>query len=261
MPSDNLLSMYLKELKECPPLTAEEEKKLALASVQGDINARKQLIEHNVRFACKIALKYKGKGLELHEIICSANEGLCMAAERFNPELFDVRFQTYAEYWIRQTIIKAFANVPEIKIPAKNVPYLKTLQKLKDTESLTNEQLAKELGCSPVIAKALRAVNSFSFVPESATTEVEKGVLAVKDSFNMEESVINNYTAQAVREAIEDLPEKEKDVITRCRGIGRKKEKIRQIAEAYGVSCERIRQIERQARVMIETRLKQKCVF
>jgi RNA polymerase primary sigma factor len=258
LPSDDLLSMYLKELKKYPPLSIQEERELALASFHGDINARKKLIERNVRFACKIAAEYKNKGLELHEIICSANEGLCMAAEHFNPVLYDVRFQTYADYRIRQAILKTFTQSPEVRIPAKFFPYMKMLKTLKDTENLTTEQLAEKLGCSVFIAKALRDANNFSFVSADATEENKRETLAVKDSFNLEESVINKHTAQAVRDAIDDLPEKEKDVITRYRGIGRAKETIRQIAKTYNVSSERIRQIERQTRIMIETRLKQR---
>ena len=261
LPSDDLLAMYFKELKEYPPLTAEEEKMLALASIQGDINARKQLIERNVRFACKIAMGYKGKGLGLHELISSANEGLCMAAERFNPVSYDARFQTYADYWIRQTILKTFTGLPEVKIPPKAFPFLKMLKSLKDTENLSDEQLAEKLGCSPVVAKAVRDANNFSFVSTDATVENAKEVLDIKDPFNLEENVVNSHTVQAIREAIDDLPEKERDIITRLRGIGCKKESARQIAKSYEVSNERIRQIERQARVMIETRLKRKCVI
>lgn len=258
MPSDNLLSMYLKELKEYPPLTEEEETKLALASLDGDLNARKELVERNVRFACKIALDYKNKGMDVHELICSANEGLCLAAERFNPVLYNARFQTYASYWIKQAIIKAFSTLPEIHIPAKAYTYWKVIKKLKETEDLTDEQLAERLGCSVVVAKALREASGFSFISTNVSQENEKEVLDIKDSFNLEETVSNGQISQVVRDAIEDLPEKEKDIISRCHGIGRKQEAVKQIAESYKLSCERIRQIERQARVMLETRLKRK---
>lgn len=257
----NLLATYMKELKEYPPLTAEEERALALASFQGDLKARNKLIEHNVRFACEIALEYRKKGMQIHELICNANEGLCLAAQRFNPVLFDVRFQTYADYWIRQTILKGFTTLPKVKIPAKAFPYLKMLRTLRDTEELSDEQLAEKLGCSVVIAKAIRDANNFSFIPVSAVLGNAKEFLEIKDPFNLEDTVINSYTVQNVREAIEDLPEKERDIISRCHGIGRKKESAKQIAKEYGVSSERIRQIERQARVMVETRLKRKRVI
>lgn len=258
MPSDDLFSIYLKELPKYPPLSADRERELALSMQQGDKKAKDELINHNLRFAIKMASNYKNKGMEFEDLVCSANEGLCMAAERYTPAIFNARFQTYAGYWIRQTILKAFAILPTVRIPTKTFHYWKMLQKIKNIQRLTNEELANLLGCSPMTAKALRDINNFTFVSADSTDEESRQLLEVSDSFDLEEHTVLRCAEQDVRDAIDDLPEKEKDIIMRYRGIGCKQETSQEIGKSYNVSPERIRQIERKARVMVETRLRRK---
>lgn len=258
MPSDDLLSIYLKELQKYPPLSADRERELALSIQKGDQKAKDELINHNLRFALKVASDYKNKGMEFADLVCSASEGLCLAAERFNPAIFDTRFQTYASYWIKQTILKAFSSITTVRIPAKSFPYWRMLKSIKNIQNFSDEELANLLGCSLSLARTLRGLNNLNFISTDATDEDSKQLLEISDPFDLEEYTIIKCAEQDIRDAIEDLPGKERDIIKRYRGIGCKQETSQEIAKSYNITAERIRQIERKARNMLETRLRKK---
>lgn len=258
LPSTDLLKRYSKELLNCPPLTADEERRLALASMHGDWKARDALIEHNLRFAFKMAARFKGKGMDLEDLVAEANIGLCMAADHYNPETFNVRFQTYAGYWIYQCIFKAFSSVLKVRVPSKNFSPWKMLQSMDGAKDLSDEELAAALGTTVATANALRTVDCLSFVSIDAGTEDSKEAKDIPDPEDIEMTALLKCIETDVRAAIEDLPEREKDIMKRYNGIGVKQESSMEIAKSYNLSQERIRQILKAGRTMLETRLRRK---
>ena len=113
------LRMYLKEISRFPQLSPEEEKELGRRIQNGDEEAFRKLIESNLRFVVAMAKKYARSGYPLHELINEGNMGLIEAASRFDPTR-DVRFITYASWWIRQAILAAIAHHGQVfRLPPK----------------------------------------------------------------------------------------------------------------------------------------------
>ena len=112
------LNMYLKEIRQFPLLSVEEERELIDRIGHGDMSARDRLVESNLRLVVSIAKKYQNNGLTLMDLIQEANIGLLIAVEKFEPER-GYRFSTYASWWIKQTISRALDNKSKmIRLPA-----------------------------------------------------------------------------------------------------------------------------------------------
>lgn len=121
-----LINNYLKRISQIPLLTPEQEKELAIKAKQGDTEALKKLVESNLRFVVSIAKQYLGYGLPLSELIAAGNLGLLDAATRFDPSR-DVKFISYAVWWIRQAIMQALSQqTGAVRIPIKQ-SYLITM--------------------------------------------------------------------------------------------------------------------------------------
>ena len=124
--SRDILGHYFGEISTHPLLTREEEKELAIRIQNGDENAMNELVQSNLKFVVKIAKKYRGHGVALADLISEGNLGLIEAARRFDPDR-DVKFISYAVWWIRQHIITAVSNMGHpFRLPNKiNMPFIK----------------------------------------------------------------------------------------------------------------------------------------
>src|ERR1700730_3098342 len=112
------LETYLREINETALLTADQEKDLARKIGDGSTEARDQMVRANLRLVVKIARGYTGKGLSLQDLIAEGNLGLLRAVEGFDPSL-NIRFSTYASYWIKQSIKRAVINTGKtVRVPA-----------------------------------------------------------------------------------------------------------------------------------------------
>src|SRR5207249_11404836 len=111
--SNREMRLYLKEVAKIPLLSPEEEKEIATRAKSGDRDALQKLIESNLRFVIKVAKKYQKSGLPLLELINEGNVGLIEAARRFDPER-QVRFTSYAVWWIRQRILHFIADASQL---------------------------------------------------------------------------------------------------------------------------------------------------
>ena len=132
--SDSLRG-FLEEISRTPLLSAEEEKALARAIAQGDENAREQMIRANLRLVVRIASDYSGRGMTLDDLVGEGNLGLIRAVADFDPR-FNVRFSTYASYWIKQAIRKALLDKnTTIRLPV----YLSRLLRKWDRARATGE--------------------------------------------------------------------------------------------------------------------------
>lgn len=138
------MKIYLKDLGKSNLLTADEERKLAIAIALGDSAAKDRLVESNLRLVISVARRYVGRGMNLEDLIGEGNLGLIKAAERFEPK-FKTRFSTYATYWIKEAIMTAMINTsPTIRLPQNLV---RLLSKCKQAES----RFIKEFGYAPTL--------------------------------------------------------------------------------------------------------------
>ena len=140
------LTQYLKEISKIKPLSREEEKRMARKIAKGDLKALQELVRRNLKFVVSVANKYKGCRLSLQDLIEEGNIGLIQAAKRFDPNR-DVKFITYAVWWIRQAIMHAMAEQSgTVKLPIKQVGKVYQMSKKRRslTQSLSREPTERE---------------------------------------------------------------------------------------------------------------------
>jgi RNA polymerase nonessential primary-like sigma factor len=247
-------SLYLKEIGYAPLLTAEEEVFYARKLQRGSESARHRMIESNLRLVVKISRRYANRGLELLDLIEEGNLGLMRAVEKFDPEL-GYRFSTYATWWIRQTIERALMNQTRtIRLPVHvlkelNV-YLRASRKLAQRldHAPTPEEIAEEVG-KPVadVRKILGLSERISSidvpVAEKEKTLVE--TIADDNMFSPEYQLEDENLISVLNEWLEQLPEKQREVLVRRFGLlNHQEETLEQVGREIGLTRERVRQIQ-----------------
>jgi RNA polymerase primary sigma factor len=251
------LKHYLGQISKLPSYNEEEEKSLGVLVRQGDRAALKKLIEANLRFVVSYVKKYRGMGLSMLDLINEGNIGLIEAAKRFDPKR-NVRFISYAVWWIRQAIIHALSQYSRIY----NVP-----QKISDQISQMKKktaQLKAELGREPTreeIAKAMELtpddIEDLELLQEKNLSlsnkffdedlEVEE---RVKDELSpsVEYQIIKSSIQQQIRELLGELDEKEALVLKLRFGLDDDLPRtLQEIGDSLNLTRERIRQIEQKA--------------
>lgn len=251
------LRTYLSQIAKYPILTQAEEKKIGKRIQKGDKEALKKLIEANLRFVVSYVKKYKGMGMGMFDLINEGNLGLIEAAKRFDPDR-NVKFISYAVWWIRQAIIHALTRSSR----AYHVP-----QKLSDKISemkRKESQLKTELGRNPTreeIAKRMRLsvdeVEDLELLDEkdvslSDTFYDEDREMGdrIEDSItpSVEYQIIKNSIQEQIRELLKGLDEKEIFVIKSRFGLDDDKpQTLQEIGDELKLSRERVRQIEQKA--------------
>lgn len=250
--------MYLRELSK-PLLSMQQEKELGKRIKQGDLEARNQLVEGNLKLVVSIAKRYLGKGLSFLDLIQEGNIGLMKAADKFEPDQ-GLRFSTYATWWIRQAVTRAIADHGRnIRIPVhiweKIGKYKKTLGKLeKSLGRVPNlEEIAKEMGLSLAQIKKLHkmqmdTVSINTLIGDDEESELEDFIPSAEQT--PEEILIDSDLEVEVRKllTIVNLSEREKEVITLRFGLGGKAPMtLEEVGAVFHVTRERIRQIEAKA--------------
>jgi RNA polymerase primary sigma factor len=261
--SSDALKKYLREIGKIPLLTKEQEIALALRVRAGDSEALRKLVESNLRFVVSIAKKYSGRRVALLDLINEGNIGLMEAAKRFDPDR-GVKFISYAVWWIRQAIVQALADQGRIvRLPLKQAGLLyKISEKLKE---LTNK-----LGREPTLAEVaeamemkqkdieaiLMAARQSVSLEATAGTDEKRGLMTTLEDENtvdMEEDLIHASRDQLVQELLDQLNDREREII-RLRFGFRNQEplSLEKVGKRLGLTRERIRQIEKKAKVRLE---------
>lgn len=251
--------MYLKEIGRIPLLTREEEIRLAQRVEQGDPIAKQKLIDANLRLVVSIAKKYIGRGMTFLDLIQEGNKGLIRAVEKFDWSK-GFKFSTYATWWIRQAITRSIADQARtIRIP---VHMVETINKLMRT----SRRLMQELGREPTpeeVGKVMEMdpdkVRDILKISQN-TTSLESPVGSGDDEsvlgdFIADEGQISPYDAtsmQMLRENVEEvlaaLSDREAKVLKMRFGLaGNKMMTLEEVGRQFGVTRERIRQIEAKA--------------
>jgi RNA polymerase primary sigma factor len=260
--SDDALRAYLRALARIPRLTPEEERAVAQRAAAGDQEAQRRLVEANLRFVVSYAKRYRGLGVPLLDLVHEGNLGLMEAARRFDPGR-NVKFITYAVWWVRQAIMHALSEqVRAFTLPQKLSGVASRFgREVADlTEQLdrapTTTEIADDLSISESDVEALARIGSSDVslsehVGRGDSEGSELGDLLEQHAIeDVEHELIHRAAATRVREALHDLDEKEREVVTLRFGLDRDGEPrtLQEIGDVLGVSRERIRQIESRAK-------------
>lgn len=249
---------YLKSIGNHPRLSFEQEKELSARALNGDQDAINELVSCNLLLVVPIAKRYYGCGLPLLDLIQEGNLGLITAAKKYDGTK-GWRFSTYATYWIRQSISRALGDQSRtIRIPANMVELLGKVRKatneltIKFKRQPTDEEIAKyldeDLDKIQTILDVSQAVSSLDLsVDEDGETSV--GDLVADDRV---ESGYANLVKEANKQIVDDvlstLPAREAEILRMRFGINQEKAMtLEEVGGHYGITKERIRQIENKA--------------
>lgn len=250
--------MYLKEIGIVPLLSNEEEKELAIAVENGDLEAKQRLAEANLRLVVSIAKRYVGRGMQFLDLIQEGNMGLMKAVDKFDYSK-GFKFSTYATWWIRQAITRAIADQARtIRIP---VHMVETINKLvREQRNLlqelgqdpTPEQIAGRMDMTP---DKVREILKIAQEPVSLETPIGEEDDSHLGDF-IEDEVIENpvdYTTRVVLreqldEVLDTLTDREENVLRLRFGLDDGKMRtLEDVGKVFNVTRERIRQIEAKA--------------
>src|SRR3954452_22288050 len=249
------LQLFLNEAAKWPLLTAEEEVELAKQIERGDHQAKERMINSNLRLVVSIAKRYQGHDLHLLDLIQEGIIGLIRAVEKFDWRR-GFKFSTYATWWIRQAVQRGVANKSRtIRIP---VHIVEREQKISRAE----RELATQLGRQPSeqevakraklplkqvreVRQVARAVTSLD-KPIGSENEGSFGELVASDRETPEEEVTYSLQEKALRRAVADLPEREREIVKLRYGLNgdHDPKSLEAIGRELGLTRERVRQIE-----------------
>jgi RNA polymerase primary sigma factor len=252
------IKLYLKEIKNIPLLTPQEEKALATRARRGDQEARKRLIQSNLRLVINIAKRYSHFGLPLMDLIEEGNIGLMKAVSKFKPKK-GYRFSTYAAWWIRQYISRAIVEQGKVvRIP---VYASELLSKWKKTVEELTQKLRRKPKDSEVAKKMnlpVKKVKQISqWVIKTPSLEAPIGdqgdivfmdVIEDESSLSPQQAVADFLRHERISDLLEMMDERERKILDMRFGLSDgDAHTLSDIAKELGITRERVRQIEAQA--------------
>ena len=256
---ENSIKLYMREMGAIPMLSFEEEKHYAQLAAQGDVEAKNKLIEANLRLVISLAKHYQGCGLSFQDLIQEGNIGLIKAADKFDVEK-GFRFSTYASWWIKQAISRAIADQSRtIRIP---VHMTENISKVKKAERDLTTKLNREPSIEELASALSLSVEDLaeikSYMMDTTSLDIQVGdeddgttiASFVEDTkfTNPADTIAKEADAEVVNAVLGTLSEREADVLRRRFGIGfNHPMTLEDIGKEYGLSRERIRQIESKA--------------
>jgi RNA polymerase primary sigma factor len=259
MENINGLQTYLKQIREISLLTQEEEIELAKKVAEGSKEARDRMITANLRLVIMAAKHYTTRtSIAFEDLIQEGNSGLMYAVEKFNPEL-GYRFSTYAMYWIKQAISRAILNTAKtIRIPIHmlelKTKYNKAQSEFfeKNNRDATTAEMAKILG---IPVKKVKEVEELIKDPVSLNTALNdeddgtiEDLIADENAEKPDDRLDNEYLAKALSSLLGTLDKREEEILVARYGLNQTAPKtLEQLGVVYGLSKERIRQIEQTA--------------
>ncbi|MFA7314488.1 MAG: sigma-70 family RNA polymerase sigma factor [Candidatus Magasanikbacteria bacterium] len=258
--SQDSIQMYLREIGKVPLLTADEEVSLAKRRERGDKNAERKMIEANLRLVVSIAKKFVGKSLSMLDLIQEGNIGLFRAVKKFDYRK-GYKFSTYATWWIRQAITRALADHSRtIRIPVHMVETINRLQQisrhlLQDLgRDPTPEEIAAEMGEEVSKVKHIIKISQDTVSLETSVGDDDDDDTSLSDFIKDVKSVSPSQAAGVellkdyIKEAVKDLSPREKKILEMRFGLDDGvTHTLEEVGKEFGVTRERIRQIESKA--------------
>lgn len=221
---------------------------------EGDLEAKNKLILCNLRLVISVAKNYMNKGMTLIDLISEGNFGLIRAIDKFDINK-GFRFSTYAVWWIKQSITKAvMSKGREIRIPSYKYDLLNKINKVIVEELMntgdypSNEVIAEKLKLSPekvanIMVEFQEIISLNSSVGDNIYLE---DTILNEDSENFENDIINEISKKKIYEILDNLEERERDILLRRYGLsGYDIHTLEQVGEAFNITRERVRQIEK----------------
>ncbi|AOA02109.1 MULTISPECIES: RNA polymerase sigma factor RpoD [Carnobacterium] len=250
--------MYLKEIGRVPLLNAQEEVALALLIEQGDQEAKQRLAEANLRLVVSIAKRYVGRGMQFLDLIQEGNMGLMKAVEKFDYQK-GFKFSTYATWWIRQAITRAIADQARtIRIPVHMVETINKLIRIQRQllQDLGREPTPEEIGAEMDLpTEKVREILKIAQEPVSLETPIGEeddshlgDFIEDQDATSPAEHAAYELLKEQLEDVLDTLTDREENVLRLRFGLddGRTRT-LEEVGKVFGVTRERIRQIEAKA--------------
>jgi len=249
------MSKYLNELSQIPLISLEEEVKLALKVKAGDSRAKEKLVNANLRFVVSVAKQYQNRGISLQDLIQFGNEGLIVAAEKFDPTV-GVKFISYAVWWIRQAITREInENSEAVRLPLNKVNAINKIKKAsrvvfqKEERAPTIEELLELTGLpeNQIKSAQLAEFRSFSMDESfSGQDDFDDYKRQFKSQeFDLEENIKKEDANIMLNSLLATIDDRGSQIIKMSFGVaGFKKMSLEEIGEVVGLTSERVRQLK-----------------
>ena len=255
---DSSLNYYLREVSQERLINLDEEVRLAEKIKQGDKKALDKLVRANLRFVISVAKQYQNQGLSLPDLINEGNLGLIKAAQKFD-ETRGFKFISYAVWWIRQSILQALAeNSRSIRLPMNQIGIInkinKTSSKFEQENERTpsTEELSKELSIpEDKISELLKASNKKAVSIDTPFTIGEDNslidVLPNTNSLPADCTTNDESVHIEISRALNTLQDRSREILKMYYGIGCQELDMEEIANKFGITRERVRQIKEES--------------
>ena len=263
--SHDSLNQYMREIGKIKLLTREEEIKLAGAIKQGDLKAVQEMVRRNLKYVVTVANKYRGFGMSLQDLIEEGNIGLIQAAKRFDVSR-NVKFITYAVWWIKQAIMHSLAEQSgTVKLPVKQAGKVtrfnkKSQEMCQDMErEPTQSEVAKSLGYNDdEINSIMRAYRTHLSLDTPLKNDEHTPYLDLLENENLipyDDQIMRESLSKKVDQMLEDLSEREATILKMRFGFSGEVKTLEEVGQEIGLSRERVRQIEKRAKERLKSKL------
>ncbi len=255
---EQALKQYLHEINELPRITPDEEKSLARKIQKGDNKALKTLVEANLKFVVSVAKNYRGRGVPFMDLINEGNLGLIEAGKRFDPDR-NVKFITYAVWWIRQSIIHAISEQSGVfRVSHKTLNLFNNISRVQNKlqKDLGREpspiEVAEELDITElqlrsILSKVVEAQSLNASLSDDADVSLEDLIEQISIP-GADENLIKQSFLDDLDESLSMLNEREVKILSHRYGLnGEDPKTLQEIGQLVNLSRERVRQIEKSA--------------
>lgn len=252
------LDKYLQEIGREELISPDEEVELAKRIRKGDRKALEKMVKANLRFVVSVSKQYQNQGLTLSDLINEGNLGLIKAAQRFD-ETKGFKFISYAVWWIRQSILQALAEQSRlVRLPLNKIGSInkvnRTVSKMEQEMGRTPscEEVAREMGIDPEEVKRVLSSSNRHISMDAPLSFGEEGTLydyvLNPDALNPEDQLLHDSLCKEIERVLSHLNEREADIIRLYYGLnGFIPQSLDEIAERFGLTRERVRQIKEKA--------------